>query len=188
VSTPLAWPDPPLADDAIRLRPFEPTDLALVRAASEDPYIPLITTVPWVYSDAEATAYLARQHQRLANGVGWSLAIADRDSGAALGGVGLWPRDATAASFGYFVIPECRGRALAARAVRLLAAWAFGRGFERLELSVEPWNVASQRTAERAGFRQEALLRSLMAFGGVRRDLWMYGRLPDDPAPGGSIH
>jgi RimJ/RimL family protein N-acetyltransferase len=188
VTAPLAWPDPPLADDVIHLRPFAPTDLDLVRAASEDPYIPLITSVPWAYSDAEGAAYLARQEERLAAGVGWSLVVAERAGGRPLGSVGLWPRDRTAASFGYYVIPAARGRGLAARGVRLLAAWAFGRGFERLELTVEPWNVASQRTAERAGFRREALLRSLMTFGGVRRDLWMYGRLPDDPPPPVPIH
>jgi RimJ/RimL family protein N-acetyltransferase len=185
VSAALAWPDPPLGDDVIQLRPPAQRDLEMVRAASDDPYIPLITTVPWAYTDAEGAAWLARQHDRVASGAGWPLVVAERAGGRGVGSVGLWPRDASAAALGYFVIPEARGRGLASRAVRLVAGWAFRRGFERLELTVEPWNGASLRTAERAGFRREALMRSLMEFGGVRRDLVMFSRLAGDPPPAG---
>jgi RimJ/RimL family protein N-acetyltransferase len=50
----------------------------------------------------------------------------------------------------------------------------------RLELYVEPWNVGSIRTAERAGFVREGLLRKAERVGVERRDMFVYGRLRDD--------
>jgi RimJ/RimL family protein N-acetyltransferase len=53
----------------------------------------------------------------------------------------------------------------------------------RLELYVEPWNTASIRTAESAGFQREGLLRSWQEVGGIRKDMYMYSRLATDPVP-----
>ncbi len=50
----------------------------------------------------------------------------------------------------------------------------------RLELYVEPHNVASRRTAESVGYRREGLMRSWQAIGGIRRDMDMYSLLPGD--------
>lgn len=52
--------------------------------------------------------------------------------------------------------------------------------FARLELYVEPWNEASWRTAEKAGFRREGLLRQYQEVGGERRDMFMYSLLNTD--------
>jgi RimJ/RimL family protein N-acetyltransferase len=53
----------------------------------------------------------------------------------------------------------------------------------RLELHVEPWNTASIRTAEGAGYRREGLLRSWEAVGGERRDMLMFSLLGTDGLP-----
>jgi RimJ/RimL family protein N-acetyltransferase len=53
----------------------------------------------------------------------------------------------------------------------------------RLELYVEPWNTASVKTAERAEFQREGLLRSWQQVGGTRRDMYIYARLPSDQVP-----
>ena len=59
--------------------------------------------------------------------------------------------------------------------LKTLTFWALGvLGIPRLELYVEPRNEASIRTAERAGFRQEGLLRSWQEVGGERKDMLMY--------------
>jgi ribosomal-protein-alanine N-acetyltransferase len=71
---------------------------------------------------------------------------------------------------------------------RLSAGWALGElRISRLQLYVEPWNVASQRTAERVGFQREGLLRSWQQVGEERRDMIMYSMLGVDlfsPAAG----
>jgi len=72
------------------------------------------------------------------------------------------------------------------RAVRLLAAWAFDDlHLARLQLTTDPENRASQRVAERCGFRREGHLRShmLVLHTGQRRDSFVYGLLPGELLP-----
>ena len=67
----------------------------------------------------------------------------------------------------------------------LAARWAFGDlGRAQLELRTEPENTASQRLAERAGFRREGVLRGYSEIGGRRVDAVFFGRLLSDPDPG----
>ena len=88
--TALTWPDPLPEYGPVRLRPFAAGDLSLVAELAADPYIPLIGTVPATFTAAAGLAYLERQHQRLRDGLGWSFAIADRETDRAVGGAGLW--------------------------------------------------------------------------------------------------
>ena len=179
----LAYPDPPLAESAIRLRPWTLRDVSSVEQASHAPYIPTVTSVPSAYTDEKGRAWIGRQWQRLADGQGMSLCIADAHTDVALGFVGISVeyRARGRASLGYWVVPEARGRGVATAAVRLLSAWAFSTlGIPRLELLIEPDNLASQRVAERAGFQVEGVLRSYEEFRGRRADLIMYSRLATD--------
>ena len=170
----------------VRLRGFTYGDLPAVLDASTDPEIPRTTTVPTTDDSDAARAFVDRQATRLSDGIGCSFAIADATSDIAVGQVGLWVhglRDGRA-SIGYWVAPSHRRRGWATHALRAISRWGFGLpGLERLELYVEPWNEASWRCAERAGYRREGLLRSWQAVGGQRRDMYMYARLPNDPVP-----
>lgn len=177
---------PTLAAGSFRLRPFSVTDVDAVREASGDPYIPLITTVPAVFTEDEGRQFIERQWDRAGRGTGYSFAIADGATGHAVGQIGLWLKDLSdgRASIGYWVIRSARGRQAAGTALQALAQWAFhDLQIPRLHLYVEPWNTASIMTAERAGFVREALMRSWQEVGGTRRDMYMYARLPGDPVP-----
>jgi RimJ/RimL family protein N-acetyltransferase len=179
---------PTLMAGPFRLRPFALGDVHVVREASEDPHIPLITTVPAAsaYSADEGRRFIERQWDRAATGIGYSFAIADGVSNQAVGQVGLWRRDISRgrADLGYWVAGSARGRRAAGYAVRAVAAWAHEElRIARLELYVEPWNTASIRTAESAGFQREGLLRSWQEVGGIRKDMYMYSRLATDPVP-----
>jgi len=163
------------------LRGFVPADASLISEASSDPLIPLITTVPRTADPAEALAFIDRQHARLRNGEGYSLAITVTATGAAIGQIGLWLRDLAfgRASVGYWIAPSARRQGYAAAAIDVLSSWGLALpGVHRLELYVEPWNEGSWRAAERAGYRREGLLRSWQAVGDERRDMYMYARLP----------
>jgi RimJ/RimL family protein N-acetyltransferase/8-oxo-dGTP pyrophosphatase MutT (NUDIX family) len=168
------------------LRPFTLDDVDVVREASADPYIPLITTVPAVFTAGEGRRFIERQWGRAERGTGYSFAIADAGTGKAVGQAGLWLKDAAEgrASVGYWVAESGRGRGAAGRAVLALARWAHDElRIPRLELHVEPWNVASIKAAELAGFRREGLLRGWQEMGSQRRDLLLYARLAGDPLP-----
>ena len=54
----LTWPELMPQSGPIRLRPFLLGDLGLVAELSADPYVPLIGTVPAVFTEAAGLAYL----------------------------------------------------------------------------------------------------------------------------------
>lgn len=175
---------PVLAAGPFILRPFHDEDLPLVRAAGQDPFIPLITSVPADVDDAAAREWITLQHQRVANGIGHPFVIASGDSGEGLGQIGLWQHKVGPgrASIGYWVLRQHRRRGVASHALRALATWGFTlSGIARLELYVEPWNEGSWRAAESAGFQREGLLRSWETVGDERRDMFIYSRLANDP-------
>ncbi|MFJ8007749.1 GNAT family N-acetyltransferase [Streptomyces fagopyri] len=167
------------AGGGITLRPWTLSDLDLVREASEDDYIPLITTVPSPFSDSAGVAFVERQWGRATGRTGYPFVIVDSD-GRPVGTVGLWLRDVGQgrASLGYWVVKSARGRGTAATALSTVAHWALHTlRIPRLELCVEPWNAASARTAERVGFQREGLLRGWQQIGSERRDMVMYSLL-----------
>lgn len=70
---------------------------------------------------------------------------------------------------------------MATTALRLLACWALDEGrLPRLELVTDPGNVASQKVAERAGFRREGVLRSYVERRGKREDCIIFSLLPGE--------
>ncbi len=134
-----AYPDPPLNDSVVALRSWSTDDLSAVRDASDDTYIPAITTVPSNYTDAEARAWIQRQHFRTVDGQGLSLAITTRDTGRAVGAIVLMCACAGVGTLGYWLVPRARGRGHARRAVLLLARWALTEArLARVDAFVEP--------------------------------------------------
>ena len=165
---------PELSCPPVVLRPYAVTDLAMVRQASADPLIPSISSVPRIYTDDSGRAFIERQHARSSEGDGYSFVIApEADPEAGVGSIGLWLQEIESgrASIGYWLVTGARGRGLAAHALRAVVSFAFGvLAIPRLHLFVEPWNVASARTAEAAGFRREATLRGWERIDGEQRD------------------
>ncbi|WP_314177800.1 GNAT family N-acetyltransferase [Streptomyces winkii] len=167
------------AGAGLTLRSWRLSDLQLVREASEDDYIPLITTVPSPCSEPAGVAFVERQWSRATTRAGYPFVIVNAE-GRPVGNVGLWLKDLGQgrASLGYWVVRSARGQGVAVAAVGAVASWALGElRIPRLELYVEPWNTASVRTAERAGFQREGVLRGWQQVGSERRDMFMYSLL-----------
>ncbi|MEV0622979.1 GNAT family N-acetyltransferase [Nonomuraea sp. NPDC050404] len=83
MTEPLLVPELP-AGDRFLLRPWRLEDVVVVKEASTDPYIPLITTVPPVYTEEEGVAFIHRQWSRSTDRTGYSFAIADTVTGRAV--------------------------------------------------------------------------------------------------------
>ncbi len=176
----LTWPDQFPSCGPIVLRPFHDSDLSLVADLATDPYIPLIGTVPVPFTEEDGLAYLARQHQRLTDGTGYSFAVADCVDDYAVGSAGLWLKDLDAgrAAAGYCVAPRARGHGFAMAALTALTEFGWTlRKLHRIELYIEPWNAGSIKTAERCGYAREGLLRQHQEIGGARRDMLLYAAI-----------
>lgn len=75
--------------------------------------------------------------------------------GKLLGGCEIRLLDQGAANVSYFTLPRHRGRGAASSAVRLVCRIAFASlGMSRLEIVVDPDNIASCSVAIRCGFMQ----------------------------------
>lgn len=75
------------------LREFVDDDVRLAVEFGTDPYIPLIGSLPAYPTADQALEWVRPQRGRLAEGSGYSLAIAESANGRAVGAIGLWLRD-----------------------------------------------------------------------------------------------
>lgn len=83
------------------------------------------------------------------------MVIADADSDQPVGLINLQFRSDEEATVAYQVFGSRRGRGIAARALELVADWAFrDLGLRRLLLEIDPANTASIRVAEKCGFTE----------------------------------
>ncbi|WP_433397136.1 GNAT family N-acetyltransferase [Streptomyces sp. CA-146814] len=187
---PLTVPSMSAGPDFV-LRPWEMSDLPLVREAAQDPYIPLISTIPPRYSDVAAEAFVRRQWERAATGAGYPFAIVRSRDRRPVGAIGLWLRDLPEgrASIGYWMVASGRGQGVTRAALRTVTGWALrDLRVPRLQLFIEPWNTASARIAVDVGYRHEGLLRGWQQVGDERRDMAVYGLLNSDgPVDGRAV-
>jgi ribosomal-protein-alanine N-acetyltransferase len=106
--------------------------------------------------------------------------VADKDTDEALGTAGLHlaPIAAGRTTAGYSVAPRNRGRRIAGQALTALTrfSWSIPEPYP-IELYIEPWNVASVRTAELTEYEREGLLRSHQPIGGKRVDMLLYAAI-----------
>jgi RimJ/RimL family protein N-acetyltransferase len=167
---------PELMASPWKARKFLLSDLPMVEMASKDSFIPLISTIPKDYSEDEGIAYIKRQWSRFDSGEGYAFAVAKQDTDQAVGFAFLCFRgkDRGRASLGYWIIEGFRGQGAAKTVLKAIVNWAQrDLGIERLELYVEPWNIASLKTAKALGFEEEGLMRRWEKIGNERKDMYM---------------
>ncbi|MEV7550861.1 GNAT family N-acetyltransferase [Amycolatopsis sp. NPDC089917] len=172
---PPPWPATPLAHGSVVLREFAETDVSLVLELGEDPYVPLIGSLPAHPTRREAEDWVRRQQTRHAEGRGFPFVI--EADGTAVGTIGLWLRKLSEGIgiLGYSVSPRHRRRGIATDALKAITGFAWTvPGVERIELCIEPWNRGSFRAAEKAGYRREGLLPAHQEIGGIARDMFLY--------------
>ncbi|MFE1791398.1 GNAT family N-acetyltransferase [Streptomyces sp. NPDC059525] len=141
-----------LSGEGLVLRDWAEGDLAAMPELFDHPDIAYWTPIVSPFDEAAARARLVRARQLRQEGTTILLAITV-DSGAPLGEVML-RRAPEGTEIGYAVGPAHRGQGLAARAVRVMAAYAFEQwGVRQVILELEAENAASVAVAGKAGFR-----------------------------------
>lgn len=140
-----------LSGEGLVLRDWTEADLAAMPELFDHPDIAYWTPIVSPFDAAAARVRLDRDRQLRAEGTAILLAITV-DGGAPLGEVML-RRAPEGTEIGYAVGPAHRGQGLAARAVRVMAAYAFEQlGAPQVILELEAENAASVAVATKAGF------------------------------------
>ena len=180
-------PSPPLSDGVVSLRAWHAGDIpALVDSLDGDQEITRwLELIPQPYTVSEARMWIEQSASYWREGTAAPFALVSVETNDVVGGVGFRWVDLTHAigEVGYWLRVDARGRGLTTRGVRLVSDWALRTlGCERLQLRADELNLASQRVAEKAGFRREGVLRAsqLSVRHGRRIDFVMYSLLPGD--------
>ena len=151
----------------LELRPWQAGDRGAVVEAARDPYVAEIEKI------GDPDEWIARKRE---NG-GLAIVV----DGMVAGGVDVAGRHPRVGELGYFVLERFRGRGVAGRAASLVARRALTQeDYVRVQATVEPWNVPSQRVLERAGLRREGLLRSFVVYGDRVGDAYLYAAVRGD--------
>lgn len=142
------------------LRDWRDEDEAALEPLFGDPDVHRFSLLSADYSRAAALEHLARLRSLRAAGELLALAVTG-GGGPPVGNVNLVFRfgaDDRQAALGYWIAPAARRGGLALHASRLLCEWGFRELLlSRIELLIEPANLASRRVAERLGAVREGL-------------------------------
>ena len=166
-----------LRDELIVLRPWREDDAQAVYAACQDPETQRwLPTLPRPYTRDDADAFVTD-----ALGLGpHQFAITEQEN--VVGSIGLALAKHEAGHIGYWCVPAVRRKGITTRATRRVCRFAFDDlRLERLAVTADVENVASQRVAEKVGFQREGVLRSHIRYaGGSRRDFVLLSLLPGE--------
>jgi RimJ/RimL family protein N-acetyltransferase len=174
------------------LRSYQPGDGAQVSEAVNDSYAHLKTFMPWATPDqsVERSEQLCREFRgNWLRASDFVIGIWQPDEARLLGGCGYHLREGTLAlcnaEIGMWIRSDAARQGLGTAVLRALIRWGFTDWpWLRLSWRCSSANVASQRTAERAGMQREGVLRS-HAIGpdGERRDTVCYAVLRSECLP-----
>lgn len=171
-----SWPDVPLSDGVVKLRLIDGRDLGTIERAAHDTGIsgrfPLLKARPRAYFE----------HYRHASRDRGAAAFAICDMGGeCFGLVTIDVRDLHRLELGYWLLPAGRGQGRATRALRLVSRWALSQpSVARLEIGASTQNTASQRVAERSGFRREGTFRAYYGVDDGHEDMVFFSLLQRD--------
>ena len=168
-----------LRDGDLELRPWSEDDVPALVAACNDPEIVRwIPPIPSPYTEADALAFVRGE---VSSAPEHSFAITLHQS--VVGAIGMSVNSMNyRGHVGYWVAAPARGQGVGTRALRVISRWALDElRLQRLELITDPDNVASQRVAEKVGFRREGVLRAHLRHPDGRiRDSVMFSLLPGE--------
>lgn len=173
----MRFPDdvPVLSDGVVTLRAHQESDIEAMIQMCRDPEFIRWTTIPTPYGEAQARGFIKdavapgweNHHHR-----GWAIEYVGDDGTLRFGG-NIDIRGEGVADVGFGMHPAARNRGLMTRALRLATLWAF----EHTEVEIVHWrahigNVASLRTAWRAGFTLHGKADGILYERGKVLDAW----------------
>ena len=178
-------PDVVLDSRGVILRPFTEADVDDVVVAATDELTQQWLPLPRPYTRDHAR-WFCLEFPEAQRSSGNGLVRAVEAEGRLAGAIDLKRTDRSTGTteIGYWSAPWARGRGFMTTATRCLAEWALREeGLERVVLMAATGNVASQRVAEKAGFRREGVARSACVTHDGRVDVVVYSLIRADLEP-----
>jgi RimJ/RimL family protein N-acetyltransferase len=173
-----------LRDGELVLREWTEEDVPALVVACNDPEIAhWIPPIPHPYTEDDARAFIEGRSLSAPEYSVPEQSLAITLHGDVAGAIGMRVNSHDyRGHIGYWVAAPARGRGVCTRALRLLSRHGFDElGLQRLELITDPDNLASQRVAEKVGFRREGVLRAHLRHPDGRiRDSVMFSLLPGE--------
>ncbi|MGY0490816.1 GNAT family N-acetyltransferase [Streptomyces sp. WG-D5] len=129
---------------------------------------------PWLFPPTTDGTYTEYAGRLIEDPTRHGFLVCERDGGAMAGFINI--NNVVLGAFrcgalGYGAFAHAAGRGLMSEGLALVVRHAFGRlGLHRLEINVQPGNVASVALARRGGFRREGLSPDFLFIDGAWRD------------------
>jgi RimJ/RimL family protein N-acetyltransferase len=172
-------------DGVVTVRPFQKEDAGEIHTAVSETQNEASF---WVIdlkglSLPEVQGFIASQPETWNEDRAYNFVILETSTNRILGGCGLTNIDRRHRSCRlYFWIRTSAARqGFATRAVLLMAQFAFDSlGMQRMELIIEPDNLAGLRVAEKSGAISEGYLRSRFFLHGGPKDAVVFSLVPED--------
>ncbi len=181
---PFVPPKEPLSDGRLALRPFDrhtDEDIDALAFAVDD-----IDLAAWLVTRSgdqrsDAQALLTEWAEGWARGTVATFCVLD-DGRLRAAVAAIVTRDPEVAELGIWVHRDARRRGLATNAVKLVTAWCFGSGIERVWVEIDPINEPSHALAQSVGFMREGTLRAHCRDrrSNKRHDCVVYSLVPAD--------
>jgi RimJ/RimL family protein N-acetyltransferase len=175
-------PPETITDGVVVLRQLREDDRAAVLSTMRDPLVQEWLNMPREPGDRDFDTLLRTVRSGRQSGDRLDYVVTERGEDVSLGAVIASRRHRDNYEIAYLAREAGRGRGLLTRAVTMLCDALLDAGVGRLELRTHTANAASQRLAERCGFRREGTERKSIWLHGRRADAIVWSRLPEDRA------
>lgn len=176
-------PQPILRTERLILRPFALADAADVqRLAGAREVAATTAAIPHPYEDGMAEAWIASHATGLAEGTNVVYAIANGQTGALIGAVGLSVvAEHSRAELGYWIGVPFWGQGYCTEAAAVMLRYAFDElGLRRVQARHFAINPASGRVMQKIGMAHEGVMRQHFVKWGQPGDIVFYGILADE--------
>jgi RimJ/RimL family protein N-acetyltransferase len=175
-------PRPPrqIQSERLSFRPWRPDDAAALQPALTESVDHLIQWIPWATPQAptmdEVQTRLDKWIREFDDGVNFVYAAWTGDGETLIGGVGLYARVGPGAlEIGYWIRKSASGAGYATEASRAFTRAGFEvPGITRIEIHVDPRNVASARIPAKLGYELTEVRPDDVVRNGVNGDTAVY--------------
>ncbi len=164
--------------DRLTLRPFTLDDADDVTEMCATGTIQRTAPLPYPYTKENAVLWISAHEENRRSRISYDFAVTDRESGKLYGAISLMMRvrNSPTAELGYWIGEKYWNRGYATEAARAMIEYAFSelmlhRVFARHYGS----NIASGRVMQKAGMKQEGVMRDHLFVNGRYEDSVIYG-------------